>query len=122
MSVFLETPRLILRAFTEDDAGDLFALDNDPEVMRFIGPFQLADPAAYREHIRTKFLPYYARYPGYGFWATAEKESGAFLRVMEKTGLKRVGEFRIPGYDQPSVKYALSRDEYRAQAADDAPG
>jgi RimJ/RimL family protein N-acetyltransferase len=36
----------------------------------------------------------------------------ASTRVMEKTGLRRVGEFRIPGYDPPMVKYALERREY----------
>ena len=181
MKVFLETPRLILREFTEDDADHLFALDGDAEVMRFIGPFALANPEAYREQIRTRFLPYYVRSPGYGFWAAVEKTGGAFLgwfhlrsaldnrfaaevgyrpgemelgyrlrkaawgkgyategslalverafadpatarvvasalignvastRVMEKAGLRRVGEYRIPSYDQPAVKYALDR-------------
>jgi hypothetical protein len=36
MRVFLETERLVLRQFTEDDLDDLFDLDSDPDVMRFI--------------------------------------------------------------------------------------
>ena len=36
MKVFLETQELILRQFTEQDADNLFLLDSDPEVMRFI--------------------------------------------------------------------------------------
>lgn len=36
MSHFLETDRLVLRAFTAADVDRLLALDNDPEVMRFI--------------------------------------------------------------------------------------
>lgn len=36
MSNFLETDRLVLRAFTTADTDHLLALDNDPEVMRFI--------------------------------------------------------------------------------------
>jgi RimJ/RimL family protein N-acetyltransferase len=60
MKAFLETERLILRQFTEDDADDLFALDSDPEVVRFAGPHQMADPEAYRRHIRTKLLGYSA--------------------------------------------------------------
>ena len=181
MTVFLETPRLVLRRFTEDDADNLFALDGDPEVMRYIGPFRLDGPDAYREQIRTRILPYYARYAGYGSWAAAAKGGGAFLgwfhlrpgldsrfaaeagyragdvelgyrflraawgrgyategacalvrrafaepettrvvasalsgnvaslRVMEKAGLQRVGTFRLPGYEQCGVKYALER-------------
>ncbi|MGW7551069.1 GNAT family N-acetyltransferase, partial [Streptomyces rimosus] len=36
MRAFLENDRLVLRPFTADDADRLFALDNDPDVMRFI--------------------------------------------------------------------------------------
>ena len=50
--------------------------------------------------------------------ATALNGNVASIRVMEKAGLRRVGEFPLPGYDQPSVKYALNRDEYRSPAAE----
>ncbi|WCD83723.1 hypothetical protein KPP03845_100042 [Streptomyces xanthophaeus] len=33
MNTFLQTDRLVLRAFTEADVLHLFALDNDPDVM-----------------------------------------------------------------------------------------
>jgi RimJ/RimL family protein N-acetyltransferase len=184
MKNFLETQRLSLRQFTEDDGDALFALDSDPDVMRFIGPYLLPDAAAYRDRIRTKYLPYYMKYAGYGYWAAVEKSSGVFLgwfllrpaldslfavetgyqatdlelgyrllksawgkgyateasralvhkafmelgatcvvasalagnlaslRVMEKVGLRRAGEYRIPGYDMPSVKCVLSREQY----------
>ncbi len=59
MKIRLETPRLILREFTEADAAELFALDSDPEVMRYIGPYQLPDVEAYRSRIRTLNIPYY---------------------------------------------------------------
>ncbi len=78
MTPFLETPRLLLRRFTEDDAGLLLALDSDPEVVRYAGP-KLADYEAYRERIRASFLDYYARFEDRGFWAALEKESGDFL-------------------------------------------
>ncbi len=79
MKVFLETERLILRQFTEDDADNLFALDSDPEVMRYIGPYRLADREAYRQRIRTSYFGYYATYQGFGFWAAMEKASGEFI-------------------------------------------
>jgi RimJ/RimL family protein N-acetyltransferase len=79
MKVFLETARLILRQFTEDDARLLFELDNDPEVTRYVGPRRLFEVEAYRADIRDRFLPYYARYEGLGFWAAVEKASGEFL-------------------------------------------
>src|SRR5262249_6778358 len=148
------------------------------------GPYRLAHPEAYRRHIRKSYLSYYARYPGYGYWAVIEKASGEFIgwfhlrpaldyrfaaeaghragdvdlgyrfresawgkgyategsaalihkafgaldarrvvstalvgnvaswRVMEKVGLKRVGEFTLPGFDQRAVKYSLGKDEF----------
>jgi RimJ/RimL family protein N-acetyltransferase len=47
--------------------------------MRYVGPRQLTEVEAYRHNIRDKFLPYYARYEGFGFWAAIEKASGEFL-------------------------------------------
>jgi RimJ/RimL family protein N-acetyltransferase len=77
----LETPRLRLRGFTdtEADARFLFELDSDPEVMRYIGPFGLPTVEAYRDRIRTVWLPYYAGQPPRGFWAVIEKATGEFL-------------------------------------------
>ena len=79
MHVFLETERLILRRFTEDDADALFALYDDPQVMRYLNGGKPAD----RDEIVTldlpAFLGYYERFPGYGFWAALEKSSGDFL-------------------------------------------
>lgn len=79
MHVFLETERLILRRFTEDDVDDLVELDADPDVMHFITGGRLTP----REEIQNERLPayleYYQRYEGYGFWAVVEKSSGQFL-------------------------------------------
>lgn len=79
MQVFLETERLVLRRFTEDDVDLLVELDADPEVMRFLTG-GLATP---RREIETDVLPafltYYERPDGYGFWAAVEKTTGAFL-------------------------------------------
>ena len=79
MNIFLETPRLILRQFTEDDLDNLVALDSDPDVMRFIN----GGVASSREAIMSKFLPdvlsYYEDYNNLGFWAIAEKSSEEFV-------------------------------------------
>lgn len=37
MNVYLETPRLMLRAVKEEDAQGFFELDSDPEVHEFLG-------------------------------------------------------------------------------------
>jgi RimJ/RimL family protein N-acetyltransferase len=77
--IFLETDRLILRRFTEDDVDVLVDLDSDPEVMRYVTGGQ----ATPREEVESVFLPaflgYYQRFAGYGFWAAIEKASGAFV-------------------------------------------
>jgi RimJ/RimL family protein N-acetyltransferase len=40
----------------------------------------------------------------------------ASVRVLEKAGLRRVGEpIYLLGEDEPSVKYALTRDQFEHQ-------
>jgi len=77
--VFLETERLVLRRFTESDADDLFDLDADPEVMRYVNGGRATPRDEIEEHILPRFLRYYERFEGFGFWAAIEKSSGEFL-------------------------------------------
>jgi RimJ/RimL family protein N-acetyltransferase len=79
-SVYLETERLILRRLTEDDVDNLFELDSDPEVMRYLNDGRTHT----RDDIATKVLPHYlghyARHgERYGFWAAIDKASGLFI-------------------------------------------
>ncbi|GAA3810214.1 GNAT family N-acetyltransferase [Streptomyces chiangmaiensis] len=85
MPVFLEAERLVLRPFTDADADaeHLLALDNDPEVMRFING---GKPTS-RETIRTQTLPRllhdYACLGTRGYWAAEDKATGTFLGWFE---------------------------------------
>lgn len=79
MHVVLETDRLVLRRFTEDDAPLVFDLDSDPEVMRYVGPFTLPTVEAYRDRIRDAWIPTYATHPQGGALAAVEKATGGFL-------------------------------------------
>ena len=79
MQVFLETERLVLRRFTEDDVDLLVELDADPEVMRYINGGEPTSRAEVVDEVLPAFLDYYKRYPGYGFWAAIEKSTGEFL-------------------------------------------
>lgn len=86
MKVFLETARLILRQFIEDDADRLFELDSDPEVIRFAnlgiilrGIPTDTDYETIRNQTLPRFLNYYEKYKGYGFWAAIEKSSDRFI-------------------------------------------
>lgn len=46
--------------------------------------------------------------------ATALAGNRASIRVMEKSGLTFDGQFQLPGFEIPSVRYALKRDEFMA--------
>jgi RimJ/RimL family protein N-acetyltransferase len=78
MRIFLQTDRLTLRRFTEADADNLFELNSDPGVMRFLH----GKPAS-RDEVRTRIIPtflgYYERFEGFGFWAAVEIATGQFL-------------------------------------------
>jgi len=77
--VFLETERLVLRRFTEDDADLLVELDADPEVMHFITGGRLTPRREIEREILPAYLEYYERYAGFGFWAAVERSSGDFV-------------------------------------------
>lgn len=86
MKVFLETERLILRQFTEADTDNLFALDSNIDVIRFanLGVVKGGEPIdtdyeTIRNKILPKWLQYYQKYEGYGFWAAIEKSTNNFI-------------------------------------------
>ncbi|MGH3259310.1 MAG: GNAT family N-acetyltransferase [Streptosporangiaceae bacterium] len=79
MPVILETPRLTLRQFTEDDADNLFDLNRDPEVMRYLTGGQPTP----REQIQDEIIPFhlavYQRLDRLGTWAADSSATGEFL-------------------------------------------
>jgi RimJ/RimL family protein N-acetyltransferase len=79
MRVFLETDRLVLRQFTAADAENLVELDSDADVMRFINGGRARPRDEIVTGVLPRFLSYYERFAGYGFWAAIEKSSGDFL-------------------------------------------
>lgn len=89
----IETPRLLLRAWTDSDATDFAALHADPAVMHDMGgPL---DRAASDAKL-ARYLEAFAR-DGITRWAVIAKETGAFLGY---TGLIRHAEHVIgPHHD-----------------------
>jgi RimJ/RimL family protein N-acetyltransferase len=75
---YLQTERLRLRRFTDQDAGLLARLDSDPDVMRFLS----AAPTP-REEIEQVVLPgilkMYDDHPGLGTFAAYQKSDDAFI-------------------------------------------
>ena len=79
MHIILETPRLIMRQFTEDDVDNLFDLNSDPEVMRYL----TGGRPTPREEIRDEIIPFhlavYDRLDRLGTWAAESSATGEFL-------------------------------------------
>ncbi|HST87002.1 MAG TPA: GNAT family N-acetyltransferase [Ktedonobacterales bacterium] len=79
MYVYLETERLTLRQLTQADVDNLFALDSDPAVMRYLSGGTPTPREVIAHEILPRLLSSYERYDGYGVWAAIEKASGDFL-------------------------------------------
>ncbi|MBA2344499.1 MAG: GNAT family N-acetyltransferase [Rubrobacter sp.] len=79
MEMFLETERLILRRFPEEDMDNHFELDSDPEVMRYLTGGKQTPRAVIRDEVLPGFLRDYERFDGLGTWAVVEKSTGDFL-------------------------------------------
>jgi len=78
VEILLETDRLMLRRFTPHDVDALVALHNDPAVMRYLGP-PTETPENVTDVMIPRFLDFYDRYEGFGYWAASERATGEFL-------------------------------------------
>ena len=78
MIPFLETPRLALREFRADDADDLYRLNSDPRVMRYIGDGSVGTRASVGTTL-ARAARHYRDYPGLGIWPASVRESGEFI-------------------------------------------
>jgi RimJ/RimL family protein N-acetyltransferase len=77
MQILMQTERLILRRFTMADADQLYYLDNDPEVMRYINGGTPTPREVVENDLLPVFLCYDERTPGYGFWSALDKDPAA---------------------------------------------
>lgn len=71
-----ETQRLLLREFSVADAGKLFLLNKDPDVLKYTGDRAFENVAEARSFIEN--YDQYKKY-GYGRWTVIDKGSGDFL-------------------------------------------
>jgi RimJ/RimL family protein N-acetyltransferase len=98
--VRLETGRLTLRWFREEDLADLCRMTADAEVMRFLGDGQPQDEMNTWRQMATYMGHWY--YRGYGIWAVEEKSGG---RIVGRIGfMNPVG---WPGFE---LGWTLARD------------
>jgi len=96
---WLETLRLELREFVPADVDDLYRLDSDPRVVKYLGgePLSREEVEANLRRIR---IGYRANY-GLGIWRAARRDSGAFigwfcLKYMPKSTDVEVGYRLVP--------------------------
>lgn len=77
MKTFIETDRILLREIVESDAEDLFELDSDPEVHKYLGN----NPTKHIQKSRDIIKDIRDQYErnGIGRWAVIDKTSGAFV-------------------------------------------
>jgi RimJ/RimL family protein N-acetyltransferase len=77
MNVVIETDRLLLRTFTEDDAPLLYQLNQDPEVTRYtMDPMTSLEQA--KSVLEQVILPQYILY-NFGRWAVHVKNDLEFI-------------------------------------------
>jgi RimJ/RimL family protein N-acetyltransferase len=79
MEIFLQTEHLILRRLTPADLDNLFELDSDPEVMRFLSGGTPTPREVIQSRVLPAFLGSYQHVPGFGVWAADDRASRVFL-------------------------------------------
>ena len=110
----LETPRLLLREFRQEDAPHFFALNEDPEVVRYTGD----PPFASLEEARQFLLDYdqYEKY-GYGRWAVLRKPERGEGRPQ---WIGWCGLRYVPGLDETDIGFRFFRRYWRQGYATEA--
>ena len=108
--VTIETERLILRPFREDDLDGYLALVNHPDAMRAMGD---AEPRTREQGWRTLAL-YMGHWQmrGYGPFAVEERASGAFVG--------RIGPWFPPGWPGLELIWAVDRAHWGRGIAPEA--
>jgi [ribosomal protein S5]-alanine N-acetyltransferase len=111
-AVVLETERLLLREFADDDLGAYAAMLADPETMRYYTrPFTRDEARAFIEKHRYRYAVH-----GFGVWAVEEQGSGAFLGDC---GLAFV---LVEGIAEVEIMWHVTRDRWRQGIAGEAAG
>lgn len=77
MKIHIETDRLYIRDFIDDDLHGMFKMDSDPKVHNFLGNKPISSLQEAKKNIEAIKLQYLEN--GIGRWAVVEKESGAFI-------------------------------------------
>ncbi|WP_025129255.1 GNAT family N-acetyltransferase [Pseudomonas sp. PH1b] len=108
----LESARLLLRQWRDDDLPAFAAMCADPQVMRYFpAPLSRLESAALIGRIRGQFAEH-----GFGVWALERKDTGAFIGF---TGLGVVG-FEASFTPAVEIAWRLAREHWGLGYASEA--
>lgn len=109
----IETPRLVIRRFTPEDAPFILKLLNEPGWLRFIGDRGIRSVEGARAYIESVPMASYEKH-GFGLSAVEIKESGALAGMA--------GLIRREGLEHVDVGFALLEEHmgrgYAREAAE----
>jgi len=110
MQIIFETPRLLLRQFTIEDAPLILALNSDPEVVKYVHEPTLRTEEDAKNILLNNILPQYKK--DLGRWAIHIKDNKEFIGWC---GLK----YR-PELDEIDLGYRLSQKAWGKGLATEA--
>jgi RimJ/RimL family protein N-acetyltransferase len=108
--VRLETPRLLLASWREEQVPDFLAIASDPEVMRHIGPGQPWGEEQARAFVQRQITREAAH--GFCLWGLIERANG---RLIGHCGLQRAGDT-----DELEIGWWVARDRWGQGLATEA--
>lgn len=91
----LETPRLVLRPFRAGDADDLYTMDGDGRVMRYIGTGLAGRTREQCEQAIPLIVAKAQARPGYGLMHASRRDGGGFVGGCGLFPLPEAGEVEI---------------------------
>jgi ribosomal-protein-alanine N-acetyltransferase len=96
----IETPRLVLRDFTARDVDDLYEMDRDDRVMRYLGAGLKGRTRAEVEQAIARVVERARSQPGYGLLHASVRDSGEFAGACGVFPLEATREvelaYRLP--------------------------
>ena len=101
VSLELETERLRLRQFSEDDLDEYARITGDVETMRYVSGSALSRAEAWRS---LGYLLGHWEIRGFGLWAAEEKKSGALVG--------RIGLYQPEGWPGLEVGWLVDRSRW----------
>ena len=76
--IILETKRLILREIHKHDFDELYRMNSDPVIMKYVGDGSTRTREQMGKELEM-LISHYTRKPGLGIWATILKDTNSFV-------------------------------------------